>query len=154
MFERLALSIFIGFLGWMIYLGLTRWLSRRRTPGLEGYILGRPAILYFSSDDCSPCHTVQKPALEKLSEAYGWRLQIIEFDVVARPDLAATWGVLSLPTTFIIDTLGQARGVNMGVASENRLTRQLIGIGESPHDTTAARSVEPRRTETESVRSD
>jgi thioredoxin-like negative regulator of GroEL len=92
---------------------------------------------------------LQKPALEKLSDAFGRRLQIIEVDVVERPDLASAWGVLSLPTTFIIDALGQARGVNMGVASTNRLKRQLLGIGETPQEKMSSRADGQRTTKSE-----
>jgi thioredoxin-like negative regulator of GroEL len=149
MLERFALTIFLGVLGGLIYFSVTRWLTRSRNSGIEGHTTGQPTILYFSSDDCSPCLTLQKPALKKLSDAYGGRLQIIEVDVVEKPDLASTWGVLSLPTTFIIDALGRARGVNMGVASTNRLKRQLLSIGETPLETEITKVDGQKRTKSE-----
>ncbi len=59
-------------------------------------------------------------------------LQLIEIDVTIQPNLADAWGVLSLPTTFIIDSIGQPRGVNHGVAMEEKLLAQLEKIGEIP----------------------
>jgi hypothetical protein len=38
-------------------------------------------------------------------------LHIVEIDATVRPDLADQWGVLSIPTTFIIDASGQRRQV-------------------------------------------
>jgi len=50
---------------------------------------------------------------------------VIEVDAEARPDLANYWGVLSVPTTFIIDARGEPRRVNHGVASTDKLLGQL-----------------------------
>jgi hypothetical protein len=43
--------------------------------------------------------------------------------------LRNTWGVLSLPTTFIIDMKGHPRGVNHGATRAARLIDQLNAIG-------------------------
>ncbi len=98
---------------------------RKRARGLEGFTLGTPAILYFTTPQCIPCKTQQRPALAKLTEQIGAQAQIIQVDATERPDLADYWGVLSVPTTFIIDSKGQPRGINHGVASTEKLLRQL-----------------------------
>jgi thiol-disulfide isomerase/thioredoxin len=89
---------------------------------------GTPAILYFTTPDCVACKVAQRPALQRLQERLGGRLQVIEVDAQARPDLASRWGVLSVPTTFIIDPQGQLRHVNHGVARTEKLLQQLHGI--------------------------
>ncbi len=86
---------------------------------------GVPAILYFTTPDCVPCRTIQGPAIEELREQFGDRLRIIKVDASQRADLANSWGVLSVPTTFIIDAQGQPRHVNNGVTPAARLRRQL-----------------------------
>src|SRR5512141_382268 len=86
---------------------------------------GTPAILYFTTPDCAPCKAVQKPAIRQIKEALGEMLQVIEIDASQRPDLAQRWGVLSVPTTFVIDSRGQARHVNHGVARAEKLLKQL-----------------------------
>ena len=57
---------------------------------------------------------------------------MIEIDASNQLNLVAAWGVLSLPTTFIIDSLGQPRGVNLGVATEKKLITQLQKIAVIP----------------------
>ena len=49
----------------------------------------------------------------------------LEVDVENQPDLASHWGVLSVPTTFIIDLEGRPRRVNHGVARETKLRQQI-----------------------------
>jgi thiol-disulfide isomerase/thioredoxin len=86
---------------------------------------GRPAILYFSSPDCGPCKTLQKPEITKVSATLTGQIQVIEIDTTVAPALAAAWGVFSLPTTFILDAVGQARHVNHGVVSAKKIQQQL-----------------------------
>jgi thioredoxin 1 len=94
-------------------------------PGLETFTPGNPAILYFTTPTCAPCKTVQRPALARLRERLGDGLQVIEVDASARPDLADYWGVLSVPTTFLIDSHGRPRKINHGVAGANKLQKQI-----------------------------
>jgi thioredoxin 1 len=98
---------------------------RKGTRGLESLRRGAPAILYFTTPSCAPCKTVQRPTIRKLQEMLGNRLQVIEVDASARPDLANYWGVLSVPTTFIIDSHGRPRCVNHGVAGWEKLLKQI-----------------------------
>jgi thioredoxin 1 len=93
--------------------------------GLERLRPGIPAILYFTTPNCAPCKTVQRPALRRLAEGLGEGFQLIEVDASVQPQLANYWGVLSVPTTFIIDSKGRPRRVNHGVASAEKLSRQL-----------------------------
>jgi hypothetical protein len=58
-------------------------------------------------------------------EQKGDAVQVIEIDASAEPELANYWGVLSVPTTFIIDSKGRPRRVNHGIASSQKLGRQI-----------------------------
>lgn len=134
---RLGLAALIIFAGVALYLASTRFrlfVLRRRAKGsnkagLEELRVGVPAILYFTTPDCAPCRTVQGPAIEELRAQFGDRLQIIRVDASQRIDLANYWGVLSVPTTFIIDAQGQPRHVNNGVTLAARLRQQLRKFG-------------------------
>jgi thioredoxin 1 len=103
---------------------MLRRASRKRL-GLEGFIPGKPAILYFTTPYCLPCKTVQRPALADLQASLGEQIQITQVDAIEQPHLADYWGVLSVPTTFIIDSRGEPRLVNHGVASAEKLLGQL-----------------------------
>ncbi len=85
----------------------------------------KPVIVYFTTPDCAPCKTVQRPALNQVSKLFGEKLQVIEIDATERPDLAKIWGVMSVPTTFLLDAHGEARYVNNGVARAEKLMQQI-----------------------------
>jgi len=114
----------------------TWWLVQRRAArqrdvaGLHsiGYRRGLPAVLYFTAPGCSPCETEQKPALARLEGRFLGRLQILEVDATEKPHLADAWGVLAVPTTFVIDSAGRPRRVNHGPTHEHRLLAQLAEI--------------------------
>ena len=106
--------------------------ARGRRLGLESIRPGVPAILYFTAPGCAPCRTVQRPALSRLKEILGDGVQVIEVDASARPDLADYWGVLSLPTTFVIDSKGRPRSVNHGAARAEKLLRQIEAVERRP----------------------
>ena len=134
MLERLGIAlgfIIAGYLSYRLYGWLTMRRLARAGISLEGYTLGKPAILYFTDPGCAPCQAVQDPALEEVAAQYGERLQIIKVQALADPHFTDSWGVLSLPTTFIIDAKGHPRGVNHGVARAPRLVDQLLSIGEA-----------------------
>jgi len=88
----------------------------------------KPVIVYFTTPDCVPCKTVQRPALDHIRNLLGEKLQVIEIDASERPDLAKRWGVMSVPTTFLLDASGEARYVNNGVARAEKLMEQIQAL--------------------------
>jgi thioredoxin 1 len=132
---RLIAAIALIGLGLLTYTAWNRWQLRRlskaarRVPGLEHWQPGLPGVLYFTTPDCAPCRTVQRPALERLQAELGGRTQIVQVDASAQTAAADHWGVLSVPTTFVLDAAGAPRHVNRGVASAEKLKRQLVDSG-------------------------
>jgi hypothetical protein len=117
------------FLGWRrVQLGRLRRVPLGRQPGLESWQPGVPAILYFTTPDCGVCRAAQRPALERLRAHLGSQLQVLEVDAAARPAVADHWGVLSVPTTFVLDPAGQPRLVNHGLAGQAKLAKQLKDV--------------------------
>jgi thiol-disulfide isomerase/thioredoxin len=101
-------------------------LARARAKTSElGLSKGIPTLLYFTTPACAPCKTVQRPAIQRLKQLMGECLQVIEIDASARPELASQWGVLSVPTTFVLDAQGHPQHVNHGVATAEKLLRQF-----------------------------
>ena len=122
----LALMILVGGLG--LY-RLYNWMLKRRSGRLLADLgpvrRGAVVLLYFTTPHCVPCKTVQRPAIRRVQEMLGESLQVIEIDASEQPDLAGRWGVLSVPTTFLIDGRGKLRHVNPGVTSAEKLLGQF-----------------------------
>ena len=102
--------------------------ARRNAPTLKTARPGRPVLLYFTTPSCVPCKTIQRPAIQQVKDRVGVDLQVIEVDANAQPEIANQWGVMSVPTTFIIDNRGQPRYVNHGVTPADKLLEQYYNI--------------------------
>jgi thiol-disulfide isomerase/thioredoxin len=134
MIERLIILIVFGALAVLAYQLLRRWQVRHAAhlapldPLLAALRPGVPAILYFTSPTCIPCKMQQRPAIQRLLSEMGDGVQVIEVDALEQPEAADRWGVLSIPTTFILDRQGQPREINYGVARAEKLKHQLQGL--------------------------
>ncbi|HSL46507.1 MAG TPA: thioredoxin family protein [Anaerolineales bacterium] len=93
-----------------------------------GTMPNKPVLVYFTTPDCVPCKTVQRPAIERISSMFGEGLEVIEINAYEQPDLARRWGVMSVPTTFVLDARGEARYVNNGVARAEKLLEQIQAL--------------------------
>jgi len=125
---RFALAVIIVIIGALGYWLINQRLlvrARNNVFTLFNKLPNKPVIVYFTTPDCTPCKTVQRPALNQVSKLLGEKLQVIEIDATERPDLAKKWGVMSVPTTFLLDARGEARYVNNGVARAEKLMEQL-----------------------------
>ncbi|MBK9208037.1 MAG: thioredoxin family protein [Anaerolineales bacterium] len=125
---RFAYTIGIILLGLGAYWLVNQRLLSRAKSNLNSLLSplpNKPVIVYFTTPDCAPCKTVQRPALEKLINLLGEKLHVVEIDATEHPDLAKTWGVMSVPTTFLLDSRGEARYVNNGVTRAEKLMEQL-----------------------------
>ena len=130
MVERLVISLVLIIGGLIAYRFWIAWQVQRlaNAPLFQNFVAGKPGIVLFTADFCQPCKTQQQPAIEKLLQQVE-DVQFIEVDVQAKPELAARWGVLSLPTTFILDAQGQPRQINFGITSTETLRKQIEAIG-------------------------
>ncbi len=125
---RFAWAVGIIFLGVSAYWLANQFLLSRAKNNVSSLLHplpNKPVIVYFTTPDCAPCKTVQRPALEKLTSLLGEKLHVVEIDATERPDLAKTWGVMSVPTTFLLNARGEARYVNNGVARVEKLMEQI-----------------------------
>ncbi|MBI5930787.1 MAG: thioredoxin family protein [Chloroflexi bacterium] len=132
MLERLITLTTLIILGVALYHGWKWWGLRRAAhlahhdPLLASFVPGQPAILYFTADGCVACKTQQQPAFARLRSLPGYEaVQIIQVDTDQQLPDAERWGVMSLPTTFVLDSQGQPKAVNYGVASAEKLRKQI-----------------------------
>lgn len=60
-----------------------------------------PAIIDFYADWCAPCKMVA-PILEELAEEYKGKVNIYKVDTEAEQELAAVFGIRSIPSILFI----------------------------------------------------
>jgi len=100
------------------------WRFRRR-PAADLLVDSRPLVLAFSTPDCVPCKTIQKPALEELQRRYQDRVNIREVDALTQPELAGRFGILTVPSTVVVGATGVVLAINHGAADWEKLAQFL-----------------------------
>lgn len=132
MLERfLILGLVIGFAGvaWLLWI----WWESRRVEELQTLNLpmplaqqvtaGAPAVLYFSTEACVQCRLQQTPVLERFAAETG--IIVHKFDAVLQAELADFYGVMTVPTTVVLDRQRRPVSINYGLASLAKLTEQV-----------------------------
>lgn len=133
MLERVLIAVILAAAGYAAWQVFTRWqLSRAaqagsgRDPLLSDAPSGIPTIVYFTTPTCAPCRLQQTPTLERLKGELGDALHVVRVDATEQPDAASRWGVVSVPTLFILGADGAPRHVHNGVVSAAVLKQQLV----------------------------
>ena len=135
MFERifilcgLALLIAAGWAGVRVW---SAWKLRRlraAAPLADLAPPGRPAVIAFSTPSCVECRTRQAPALARLAAVLGDQVTVRSLSALEYPDLVQKIGILTVPATVVLDSVGTVRHLNLGYASDARLREQLAGAG-------------------------
>lgn len=135
---RLAALVGVALLTWLIVVAVRAYAAARKrqvlaaTPADEspGSLAGETQaagvrILAFSSEDCSPCHTLQRPALDRLLGEREGQVSVVEIDAPTSPELTRRYAVLTVPTTVVLDASGKAHAVNYGFAPAGKLLAQV-----------------------------
>jgi thioredoxin-like negative regulator of GroEL len=94
--------------------------SRERTA------TGRSGLLVFTSPTCAPCKFQQLPILDRILLDWRDKIEVEIVDVTEKPDVAAQYGVWSLPTTIVLDAQRKVIAINQGVAHEYKLREQIM----------------------------
>ncbi|NJL57008.1 thioredoxin family protein [bacterium] len=132
MIERLLILLVLlaaGYAAYQFYMRYQLGLAARQAaadPLLAGLLKDVPAIVYFTTPDCAPCRLQQTPILNGLQAELGANLQLIRVDAAADPAAAQRWGVMTVPTLFVLGEDGQPRHVHNGVVDAATLKRELI----------------------------
>jgi thioredoxin-like negative regulator of GroEL len=77
---------------------------------------------------CSDCRARQSPAVQRLSTELGQSLTIVTLNAAEHSALADHLGLLTVPSTAVLDACGVVRYVNQGFADEDRLREQLATL--------------------------
>lgn len=130
MLNRLIIIITFCITIYIIYRIVIKWQISKagklkdKDPLLTGVNLAIPTIVYFTTPMCVLCRTTQFPAIERLQKILEL-VNIVKIDATVDTDSSSRWGVMSVPTTFILDKTGNPVKVNNGFVDENVLSNQL-----------------------------
>lgn len=81
-----------------------------------------PAFLYFTTDSCVQCRYQQRPILDQLAARLDAAVQTV--DAVEHEQLARYFGIMTVPTTVLLDRGLRPVAINHGVASLPQLEEQ------------------------------
>lgn len=128
---RLVALVGVAVVTWLVVMGVRAYAAARvrqtlaAAPAAPNASAAGVRVLAFSSEDCSPCHTLQRPALERLLGERQGRVSVIEIDAPSSPELTRRYAVLTVPTTVVLDASGKAHAVNYGFAPAGKLLAQV-----------------------------
>jgi thioredoxin len=83
----------------------------------------KPAIIDFYADWCGPCKMLS-PVLAELQEDYNGNLQVYKVDTDRSKELAAAFGIRSLPTIVFVPLSGEPRAV-LGFVPKEELEKMI-----------------------------
>ena len=98
---------------------------RSRAPFGDMLPAGMPAVVAFSSPYCRDCHTLQDPALTRLEHELSGRVTIKTLSALEYPELVDELGILTVPSTVVLDASGEVRYLNLGYTSDAKLREQM-----------------------------
>lgn len=104
----------------------------RRSPLLPALVAldlpSKPSVLYFTTPTCSQCRFQQTPILADLGATWGEYVHVRKVDAVEQDGLARHYGILTVPSTVVLDGDHQVVAVNHGLAVAERLAAQVTPV--------------------------
>ncbi|RKX78291.1 MAG: thioredoxin [Spirochaetes bacterium] len=91
----------------------------------------KPSIIDFYADWCGPCKMIA-PVLEEISEEYKDKLNVYKVDTESEQELAAMFGIQSIPSLLFIPKEGKPQ-MTMGALPKDALKKtitEVLGVTE------------------------
>jgi thioredoxin len=86
----------------------------------------KPCIIDFYADWCGPCKMVA-PILEELSTVYQGKIDFYKVDTEAEQELAAVFGIRSIPSMLFVPMIGQPQ-MAMGALPKDTLIQAINDV--------------------------
>ena len=83
----------------------------------------KPVLIDFWAPWCGPCRMVS-PIVDELAEDLDGKANIGKINVDEQPDLAAQYGIMSIPTLIVFKG-GELAGKKIGVQTKQALMEML-----------------------------
>jgi thioredoxin len=90
------------------------------------YLGDKPAIIDFYASWCGPCK-ILAPILEELASEYDGKIVIYKIDTEKERELAAAFGITSIPTLFFVP-VGEAPQVAQGALPKSNLKEIIDNV--------------------------
>ena len=84
-----------------------------------------PVVVDFWAEWCGPCKMIA-PSLEEISDEMGDQVKIAKVNMYENPELAAKYGVRSIPTLLMFKD-GEPVAIQVGAAPKNKLSDWISG---------------------------
>lgn len=91
-----------------------------------GVVGGKPTVLYFTTAECAQCRLQQTPILAQLQNRVD--VAIHKLDAIEQEALARVYGIMTVPTTVVLDSHLRPVAVNHGVAPLQKLQSQIADV--------------------------
>ncbi len=90
------------------------------------YLGDKPALIDFYADWCGPCKAIA-PVLEELAAEYGDQIYIYKIDTEAEQELAAVFGIRSIPSLLFVPMNGKPQ-MAAGALPKHQLKEAIDNI--------------------------
>ena len=84
-----------------------------------------PVVVDFWAEWCGPCKMIA-PSLEEISDEMGEKVKIAKVNMDENPDIAAKYGVRSIPTLLLFKG-GEPVAIQVGAVPKNKLSSWISG---------------------------
>jgi thioredoxin 1 len=84
---------------------------------------GSPVVVDFWAEWCGPCRMIA-PALDEISASLGEKVKIVKLNVDENPQVAAKYGIMSIPTLMIFKN-GELASRQVGAAPKQKLEQWI-----------------------------
>lgn len=138
MSERLVV-LAIGLLAVLVIYAWWRLWQRRRLSALRevtapinvpaGVAGGKPTVLYFTTAECAQCRFQQTPILTQLQNRVD--VAVHKLDAIEQEALARVYGIMTVPTTVVLDPQLRPIAINHGLAPLQKLQGQVAEVVKS-----------------------